>query len=413
MRSTRPLLIGAFSLLIALPGLQMTHPLAPEVALSGVLIDTKKPRFTLAAWWQGEFQSQAEGWLDDHIGFRGHAVRTENQIGLSLFHEAWSKAVDSVLLGRRMMVYGDAYVMAYDGITDFTDRTLRKRVRDMRRLQVALARRGVAFVFLISPSKASIYPEYLPTGFVRPDGQRPKVAYERMLPMLESAGVQVVDGHAIFEEEKGRSPHALFPPGGVHWNRYSASLVLRRAWQRLGEQLGRPLVELRCRSVIEDDTPAGADQEMDGADLLNAWHVGHADWKFPRPNLHTDDADGGLRPKVLVVGDSFWWVPDTIIAAHKMASRYDFFYYFNDPEHRPYSQNRPMVGHPSGLHPGMSWEYVFSADAIIVEANEGVVGAAGWGFIEAAVKQLDGDVSLAAGKDQVAVKAPQAPSPRP
>ena len=73
-----------------------------------------------------------------------------------------------------------------------------------------------------------------------------------------------------------------------------------------GEQLGRPLVELRCRTVFEGDKPTPGDLESDGADLLNAWHVG----------------------------------------------------------------------------------YVFSADAIIVEANEGALGVAGWGFVEAAEQAL-------------------------
>ena len=83
----------------------------------------------------------------------------------------------------------------------------------------------------------------------------------------------------------------------------------------------------------------------------------------------------------MVVGDSFWWVADAIIAEHRMASRYDFFYYFNDPDR---SAERAVDGQPRGLPPGMSWEYVFSADAIIVEANEGAIGDAGYGFVEAA-----------------------------
>ena len=172
-------------------------------------------------------------------------------------------------------------------------------------------------------------PEYLPPGFVRPDGQRPPTAYDRMIPLLRSAGVHVVDSHLILQEEKTRSPHALFPPGGVHWNRLAAGMVLRRAWQALGEQLGRPLVELRWRDIREDDAPDPVEQETDGANLLNAWRVGHADWKFPRPVFSTDDGDA-YRPRLVVVGDSFWLSMDAFIAERRMASRNDFFYYFNE-----------------------------------------------------------------------------------
>ena len=39
----------------------------------------------------------------------------------------------------------------------------------------------------------------------------------------------------------------------------------------------------------------------------------------------------------------------------------------------------------------MSWEYVFSADAIIVEANEIAIGEAGYGFVEKALEALGGE----------------------
>jgi len=368
MRSARTFLIGAFSLLIALPGLQMRYRFAPEEALSGVRVESRKPSLTLAGWAQGEFQSQFEAWFDDHIGFRGQAVRTDNQIGLSVFHEASSKAVDTPVLGRRMMVYEDGYVRAYDaeGVDPGNDRKLRKRARQLRRLQDELAQRGIAFVFLIAPSKAAIYPEYLPPGFVHPDGQRPPTAYERMLPMLRSEGVHVVDGHAILEEEKARSSHALFPPGGVHWNRYAAALVLRRAWQLLGQQLDG-LGDLRCRAVLEDDAPSVGDQETDGVDLLNAWRVGHADWRFPRPELYVEEGTGAFRPKLVVVGDSFWVLPASILTELQMTSREDFFYYFSHPP---------------------SWEYVISADAVIVEVNEMMIWKAGFGFVAEAHRHL-------------------------
>jgi alginate O-acetyltransferase complex protein AlgJ len=382
LRATRLLLIVSFLLLLALPGLQMRYRLVPEVSLSGVLVKADRPPLEPGGWWSGSFQERFEAWFGEQVGFRGHAVRTDNQIGLSVFREASSKAAEPLILGRRMMVYQDAYVVAYDGTSDYDDRSLRKRVRGLRRLQSGLASRGIAFVLLISPSKAAIYPEYLPRGFVHPASERPRIAYERMLPMLREAGIHVVDGRAILEEEKARSRHALFPPGGVHWNRYSCALVLRRAWQALGEQLGRPLAELRWSEIREDDTPARKDQETDGADLMNAWHVGHADWKFPRPSFFTVD---GYRPRLAVVGDSFWWLALDIISENRLAAKSEFLYYFNDPDR---TGDRRVEGQPRGLPRGMSWNYLLSTEAVIVEGNEAGLGDLGHGFVEAAGEAL-------------------------
>ena len=47
-----------------------------------------------------------------------------------------------------------------------------------------------------------------------------------------------------------------------------------------------------------------------------------------------------------------------------------------------------MEGQPPGLPRGMSWDYVFSAEAVIVEANEAGLGDLGHGFVEAAGEAL-------------------------
>ena len=387
MRALGISLVTAFAILLALPGLQMMFPLTAEESLSGVGIAAPKPVFTRAAWWSGELQAQAEAWFDEHVGFRGHAIRTDNQIGLDVFREASSKAADAPVLGRRMMIFEQHWLEAYDGGDSFRDRGLRKLARELGELQAALARRGIAFVLVVSPSKVATYSEYLPTGFLHQGSVRPPDAYERMLPMLGTEGVHLVDGRSIFAEEKARSPHALFPPGGIHWNRYGAYLVVRRAWEALEQQLGRPLVGLRCRAIAEGDEPSRADQETDVSDLLNVWHVGHADWKFPRPELYTVNEEEGFRPRLVVVGDSFWTLADSIVAAHQLATRRDFLYYFNEfPRTDRLAEGRGA--YPGDFYEGMSWEHILSADAIVIEVNEVSIGKAGYGFIQQAQKNL-------------------------
>ena len=92
----------------------------------------------------------------------------------------------------------------------------------------------------------------------------------------------------------------------------------------------------------------------------------------------------------MVVGDSFWWLADDIISENRLASKNEFFYYFNEYERR---RNERVAGQARGLPQGMSWDYVLSADAIIVETNEAGLGEAGWGFIEAAVTRLNAAAS--------------------
>lgn len=113
--------------------------------------------------------------------------------------------------------------------------------------------------------------------------------------------------------------------------------------------------------------------------------MGHADWRFPRPDLVIDDSGGAFRPKLLVVGDSFWRVPISIIEDLGMvAPRSGFLYYFN----RPGGPDQPMGDDAEDMVQGVSWADVLTADAVIIETNEPGIGHAGWGFIEAALKRL-------------------------
>ena len=159
--------------------------------------------------------------------------------------------------------------------------------------------------------------------------------------MLRSEGVHVVDGHAILEEEKARSPHALFPPGGVHWNRYAASLVLRRAWQLLGEQLGRPLVDLRCRAVLEDDAPVAAGPGDGRGRSPERLARGPGRLEVPAPRALR------RRRRATRSGPSSWSWATASGGCRTRSSRTtgwrrdsDFYYYFNELE--------PQRGDPNG-----------------------------------------------------------------
>ena len=82
-----------------------------------------------------------------------------------------------------------------------------------------------------------------------------------------------------------------------------ASLVLRRAWQALGEQLGRPLVELRWRAVREDDAPASEGPGDGRSRPLERLARGPRGLEVPAARLSSPTtAATAIRPKLVVVG---------------------------------------------------------------------------------------------------------------
>ncbi len=393
MHIARVMLVAVLGLFLAAPGAQTAFRFAREVRLFGVVAPQVPPMLSVRSWWSGEFQKAASAWFDARIGFRGHAVRTDNQIGYSVFREASSMSADRPVLGRDNIVFEKAYIDAYNGRSSQPDASLRKLAGRLRTLQDGLQRRGIAFALVIAPSKAAVYPEALPPRHVVSAERRPPTDYDRLRPMLDEAGVNMVDGRRIFEAQARQSPVRLFPPAGIHWNRYGAGLVVSAVWSELERQSGRPMVRLRVAGIDEDDDPSVGDAETDVVRMMNLWRFGNSSWKHVHVDHEVEAPPDVFRPRVLVVGDSFGWLMMSVVRRHKMADGAEFLYYF--------SQRNRKVG--DGLEPfdraALDWEReILSADAIVVLANEIMISGAGFGFVRAACDALEQTQPAAPGR---------------
>ena len=83
------------------------------------------------------------------------------------------------------------------------------------------ARRGIAYVFVLVPNKSTVYARYLPpwARHVEPN------AGERLVPMLRSRGVRVVDPRSALIEASGRED--VYQKGDTHWNDAGAYVAYR------------------------------------------------------------------------------------------------------------------------------------------------------------------------------------------
>jgi hypothetical protein len=358
-----------FTLVLLLPTSQMRFHFVHETRLHGMAPETRRPPLTLAEWWSGNFQRQFQAWFDENLGLRGYFIKIDNQIGYTVFHEAWSRSVDRPAVGLNGFIYEDVFLDALNGSTSPAEPELAALAHRLRLLQDGLAQRGIAFVFLIAPSKAATYPEFVPPRFLLPPNQRRETTYARMLPWLRREGVRFVDGHALFKAERESSSVLLFPPGGIHWNRYGAHFAVKAIWKALGGQMTQPLVGVRCASLALATTPLsdGGDEEMDVEHLLNVVRVRHGAWKFPRPTFVSDSTAHPFHPRIVVIGDSFSWMLTRILSEQRMVSTIDYYYYFTK-HFRITSPSPEPVKVPFDT---VDWEKdILTTDAILLEVNE-------------------------------------------
>lgn len=376
--------IAAFGLLLVAPLAQMKWPLVPEKPLHGVTVPAERPQAGVRSWFEGDFQKQFDNWFSQNIGFRPTLVRTDNQLGLSLFHEVTAHTDDDVILGLENVLYQKSGLDAYNRLDRVPEEQLDETARKIRKLQDGLAGRGIAFVLVVTPSKAEVYPEYIPPSRVLKHRQAEKTNYQAMAPRLRAHGVNLVDAHELFAVAKVAQPYRLFPPGGIHWSLYSAGLVTQALVETLEAIMGKDLVNIRCESVRESDKPRSDQFETDLADLMNVWRFRTADWKYPRPKFARRETGEEYRPNMLIVGDSFSTAFPWIMGQEGVYASLDFYWYYGTKKSLPAGTETPI----DRDHLDFEQE-VFSKDAIVLEIAEFMIDRVGWGFIDDALAALE------------------------
>ncbi|HLY72566.1 MAG TPA: hypothetical protein VKU80_00475, partial [Planctomycetota bacterium] len=227
------------------------------------------PPFRAQAWLDGSYQKSCETWFAENFPMRNFYVRTSNQINFSVFHEITFKNRTRIIMGRNNSLFRTVYIDSYYGRGAMSPEVIEKFATDLRKLQDRLQSRGITFLFFITPSKPSIYPEDIPEYMKSPSGEPRPSNYDLLVPQLAKHGVETLDGRALFRSMKETSPYPLFPRSGFHWNYYSSVRAVQELTSRLEVIMGKRLNHLHFDRVRTQREPIGSDG--DAAQLAYLW----------------------------------------------------------------------------------------------------------------------------------------------
>jgi alginate O-acetyltransferase complex protein AlgJ len=329
----------------------------PVVTLSGVTNPAPQPRFDLQSLLSGATQSAMEPWLTERMGRpREFYLRLKNGFDFVL-----GRSDAGVSIGRSWVLNGKSYVdewcLRHD--RQVTEAAVAPEIAAVVAIRNAMQARGKPFVFLISPSKAAVLPEYLPTWCAPTDQPR---QYDVLLAGLKSADVPVVDGHDIALHAKATEHWAPFGRDGVHWNDIGQFYAARALVGELERQLGQQIGDLRLKDLKVDDRPRGA--EADAGLIANLPFV------LQPVSVHArfEVANRLTAPTGLFVGTSFSWGPLEIMMGQKLFSRSKLYYYFTSSYRYDPGD---LVGNAEGQTAASDFSHwLSSADFVVLEANE-------------------------------------------
>lgn len=355
-------------LFLAVPGLSM--------AAYRVLKGSWEMRSNLAGAWapvivappsleslaRGEFQRSFANWFNQHFGLRAHFVRMYNQYLYTAYRKTRMLS-GSLLIGKGDWLYEAHYANDYVRVNPLLPPPFFEEwASRLRAASDALKRRNQAFVVLLSPSKAAIYPEFLPPDLLKL-GAKELRNYDWFTNALSKAGVPCVDGHLIAAREKARGAFPVFARGGGHWNGLAAFLTLSNLLDRAQMELGHPIAMPSLAEVKMDLNPVSNDR-----DLARALNLVLGPMRYAGVHVETALPPAGReqRPKLAIVGNSFNWIllPLAFDGEARVFERVSFGYYNHDfYDYTPAS--------PWNRMPVSEWKASLAeSDIVVLEVNE-------------------------------------------
>ncbi|HKR02921.1 MAG TPA: hypothetical protein VJT09_19745, partial [Pyrinomonadaceae bacterium] len=206
------------------------------------------PPVSLSAGALAAFPGKFKDYFNDNFGFRQTLIGWQAGLKVNWFGVSSSPRV---ILGK------DGWLFFADEFTPeggrafplFTEKQLEHWRRTLEARRSWLGQRGIRYLFVIAPSKQTIYPEHLPDSLIQM--LRESRVNQLLAYLKERSDVEVVDLRPALYEAKSR--RQLFPKTYSHWNFYAAFVAYQAVIRKLAHSFPQlqPVSESDCEITVK------------------------------------------------------------------------------------------------------------------------------------------------------------------
>ncbi len=320
MNVIKKILFSLLMCILILPALQKLYPFFRIKPLNGAFHYLQKPAFTWTGWLSGSYQGDYTDYIEQHIGFRNSLVRLNNQIDFSLFRKTHA---EGIVVGKNDGLYEYDYIRAYMGWDFIGERTWDKKMNRFKFLQEYLkSTRNIDLILVLEPSKARIEPEYLPEQYRY--SKRTLTNYDYILHKANELGIRYLDLNHFFSMIKDTCRFPLYPAYGVHWSTYGMSLAVDTLEKYMERLRSMDMPDIYTLKLELSDSLKYTD--YDAAKPLNLiLELPHGPMAYPV--LGFEKNPHKTKPRVLIVGDSYYWNIDITGLPEALFTNYNFWYF--------------------------------------------------------------------------------------
>lgn len=369
------LYIVGFLFLLFAPGIGMLFDIRTTANLYGVAEAGEPPAFSANRYISGEFQTDYDNWIAKAHAFHGDFIRLNNEVRFNAF----GAGNGVTIVGKSGELFEEKYILEYRGLSSEWYQTQEKMdalISDLKEIQTWLVAQGKPMAVLITPSKASIFPEAIPTRYNYREQlyEEPDRAYHKLIAALDQYDIPYVDGAALL---KGEHPYPVFATTSVHWTPYAALTALQELQRTVFEDAW-PTLSANNYTVLTTPTDT---EELDGYQLLNLFspHT-RLEKSFYVPELSVS-FPVGCNKTVFFQGGSFMWKMINLLTESNAFDKIFSVYYDQTLREHISGEQIDFASFSDSETVSCLFEAVTQSDSVVFEVNEQYASNFSSGFI--------------------------------
>ncbi len=345
-----------------------------EEPLRGVSIPTEKPFLNDSTWFNGSYQKNQEKYINENLGLRSTLIRVNNQLNFSLYKKT---SAEKVVIGKDNYLFEVNYILATTGQDYIGDDKINNLLNEAKQCQNILDSMSINMLFVFAPGKATYFEEHIPDRYMANKGS--KTNYQEILHSCKKAGINYIDFNSWFLNMKDTTPHPLFPKAGIHWTYYGMYLCADSLISKVETDLNQDIPEISLAKL--EVSSEQRHTEYDLGNLLNLYYpIETYDLAYPSISYHIENK---YKPKVLVIGDSFYWNMYYSGIPSNVFNSLEYWYYnskcYNDGTATPYNETKNF----NYIDEISKFEY------IIILQTDGGLNNFGFGFFDKIINNID------------------------
>ena len=346
-----------------LPILTKNKPAWQSSILGGTFQKTDRPAWEVPTWLMGRFQDKYEEHLKTQSTNASFFVRRRNQLYYQLFESIPSA---NVTAGKENTFHQTFYCNEYIG-QDFKGHAfLEELAKKVEKVNQSLLQKGKHLLVLLPPGKARVLPHTLPT-FYQKNASR-NTNWEVFSKLLEEKKIPYLNYQA-FIDSPDQYEHPIYPQLGLHWSYYGAAVAAELSKQKIEQLLDKKLPKMDYSEVELSTKLKGEDRELlNGANLMHFPEI----LPMPYPTISYQSDSSTYKPRVLIVGDSFYKLQFNLGVQQALFDEQSSFWYYNSnslPQGKRVNQENLQ-------------EVIESTEIILLSHAEINIHRTGFGFLD-------------------------------